>query len=66
MPQSAWKDLNERLDRLEHKMEGHLEQSGFVLADLAWIKKLMFLGVSAILVTCGGVIVQLVIRWVRP
>ena len=43
--------INERVDHLEGIVQKHLEESGEIRADLKWLKKFLWLVLSAPLAT---------------
>jgi hypothetical protein len=59
MPVNDIKTLHKRLDAMEIKIEKHLEESGEIRTDLAWIKRLMFAAIGLACTATAGVIVQI-------
>jgi hypothetical protein len=57
--------LVDRVLNLEAKFAAHLEESGAIRADLAWVKKSIWLGVAAGGTAAAGVLVQLFLMIVK-
>lgn len=55
------KTLKERLETLEDKFVTHLEESGGIRADLAWLKKYAWVNVAAQLSLIGALSVGLAV-----
>jgi tetrahydromethanopterin S-methyltransferase subunit G len=65
MPVNDVKTLHKRLDQMEAKLEKHLEESGEIRTDLAWIKRLMFAAIGLACTATAGVVVQIFLVLVK-
>ncbi len=65
MPTKLVSELAKQMRELDAKLENHLVESGSIKADLAWIKKLLWLGMAAGGTATAGVLVQLFLMITR-
>lgn len=55
-------NISDRLDRIERIVAGHMEESGSIRADLAWLKKATWACVGACLTFNVGLVTYMLTK----